>query len=577
MRDMAGLVAAGFLLAIPGASGLAGASAEKAVLWEDSAAAVWWAHPCAKVFPDDAPPAERSAAAPLAAARGETEAVQIVLRPKRAVSGVAAKVSDFQGPGRLRGSIATVRWVAYVRVRQASGPHGGTGLYPDPLPPRAPAQIAAGQNQAAWVTIRVPPDAKPGDYRAEVALTANGAEIGRAPLALHVWNFTLPATKLKVLAAARASTLPERGPGAAREETYRRYVANMADHGVNAMTATVLQPGQGWQRHDDDVAFLRSVGVRHFPMYLGWVAHERHLWPANAQWDLRQPLAAMGALARTSPRSVPIADASGTDFDPAFRRTLVDLASQFTRHYQELGILDQSFVRFVDEPDVRDERTLNWTAKMSKLIKEASPALRIFHTTAPVPALTPCTDVWEINAELWEPYGAGREQARRTGAEIWVYHNSIPLIDYTLMRVRTFAWALWRHRVSGTGAWWDLTAWTLSRKNPWEDPLYGPWNGGGVLLYPPRDEREQGPIDSIRWEVWRDSLEDYRLLEGAAALAKREPENMELKRLLAEADAVCPTWPGVRDLAAEPYWTDPRKLERLRCKIAEAVEQASGK
>ena len=119
------------------------------------------------------------------------------------------------------------------------------------------------------------------------------------------------------------------------------------------------------------------------------------------------------------------------------------------------------------------------------------------------------------------------------------------------MRVRTFAWAIWKHRVTGTGAWWDLTAWTLGAKNPWEDPLYGPWAGAGILLYPPRDKGEQGPIDSIRWEVWRDSLEDHRLLGLASSLAKKHPENAELKRLLSEADSVCPIWPGVRDLSTE--------------------------
>jgi len=547
---------------------------EKAATLDNEQVSAWWCHPSVKVFPADAPPAQRVEAASLHAARGETEAVQIVLRPKQPLTGIATTVSDFDGGARLPASIATVRWVAYVPVKQASGPKGGTGLFPDPLPLRAPANIAANHNQAAWITVRVPASAKAGDYRAHVTFTAGGAKLCEVPLALHVWDFELPPTVLKVMAAARAGLQPERN-GGSPEDVYHRYIRNMTDHGINTLGAHVLRPGRGWKQHDDEIAFLKSVGVRNFVMDLGWVKHERHRWPADAQWEMRNVLAAMGTLTRESPRVLSIADATGNDLDPKFRETLTGLVRQFTRHYQELGILNRSFVRFIDEPLLEDQRTVDWITRVSKLIKETAPSLRILNTRSPVPALIPLTDIWSAHTDLWgPPYGAHIEAARRAGNEIWVYHNSIPLIDYPLMRVRTFAWALWKHRVTGTGAWWDLTAWAMTGQNPWEDTLYGPWNGGGVLLYPPRDKDEQGPIDSIRWEVWRDSLEDHRLLELAASLAKKHPDNVELKQLLAEADTVCPTWPGVRDLTTEPYWTDPMKLESLRHKLAEAVLKA---
>jgi len=551
--------------------GLMSVTSTAAILDNDQVT-VWCAHSCVKVFPNDVPP-QTAEAASLDAARGETEAVQIVLRPKQPLTGITAKVSDFDGPAKLPANIATVRWVAYVPVKQASGPKGGTGLFPDPLPLRAPANIAANQNQPVWITVRVPVSAKPGDYRAQITFTANGATLCAVPLSLHVWRFELPPTGLKVMASARAGLRPQKDDGSP-EELYHRYIRNMSDHGVNTLGAHVFRPGQGWKEHDDEVAFLKSVGIQNFAMNLGWVKHERHRWPADAQWDAHNAFAAMGTLTRESPRALRIADATGNNFDPKFRETLVGLVREFTRHYQELGILNQSFVRFIDEPLLEDERTVTWIARVSKLIKDTSPSLRILHTRSPIPVLMPLTDIWEVHTDLWgPPYGAHIEAARQAGAEIWVYHNSIPLIDYSFMRVRTFAWALWKHRATGTGAWWDLTAWTLGDKNPWEDPLYGPWAGSGILLYPPRDNNEQGPIDSIRWEVWRDSLEDHRLLELAASLAKKHPDNAELKQLFAEAGAVCPTWPGVRDLSTEPYWTDPMKLEMLRHRLAETVER----
>jgi hypothetical protein len=546
-------------------TGLAVTLSEKAGILDNNQVAVWWVHPCVKVFPNDPPP-QRADAVTLFASRGETEAVQIVLRAKQPLTGIVAKVSGFDGPAKLPASIATVRWVAYVPVKQASGPKGGTGLFPDPLPLRAPASIAANQNQPVWITVRVPASAKPGDYRARVTFTAGGAKLCEMPIALHVWKFELPQTELKVMANARASL---------RSNSPNDYIRNMTDHGVNTLGTQALRPGLGWKQHDDQIAFLKSLGVRNFVMPLGWVKHERHRWPANAMWEMQNAPTAT----RESPRSLRIANDADTDFDPKFRETLVNLVRQSVEHYRQLGILDRSFVRFIDEPLLEDQRTLDWIVRVSKLIKEAAPNLRIMETRSPVPELIGCTDIWHAHTDLWgPPYGVHIEKARQAGSEIWVYHNSIPLIDYSLMRVRTFAWALWKHRVTGTGAWWDLTAWAMTGQNPWEDTLYGPWNGGGVLLYPPRDKDEQGPIDSIRWEIWRDSLEDHRLLELAASLAKKHPGNAELKQLLAEADTVCPIWTPVRDETGkaseiESYWTDPMKLETLRHKLAETVER----
>jgi hypothetical protein len=568
-------VSLGLWLLTLNAVALAATPLDKGTILDNDLVAAWWAHPCVKVFPNDVPRASRSEAAPLYAARGETEAVQIVLRPKQAISSIAATVSDFDGPTPLGASIAAVRWVAYVPVPQASGPRGGTGQFPDPLPRRAPANLAAHQNQAVWIAMRVPASAKAGDYRAQVTFTAHGAAVCQVPLVLHVWDFELPPTALKVMANARASLRPQANDGGSPEEVCHRYIRNMADHGVNTLGVHVLRPGQGWTQHDDEIAFRKSVGIQHFAMDLGWVKHEQHRWPADAHWEVRNVFAAIGTLTRDSPRALRIADPTGNDLDPKFRETLVGFVRQFTRHYRELGILDRSFVRFIDEPLLEDQRTVDWIARVSQLIKDTEPSLRILHTRAPVPALMPLTNIWEVHTDLWAPpYGAHLDAARQGGSEIWVYHNSIPLIDYSLMRVRTFAWALWKHRVTGTGAWWDLTAWTMTGQNPWEDTRYGPWAGGGMLLYPPRDKGEQGPIDSIRWEVWRDSLEDHRLLELAASLWKKHPDNAELKQLLTEADTVCPTWPGVRDLSTEPYWTDPLKLESLRHRMAEAVLNA---
>jgi hypothetical protein len=57
--------------------------------------------------------------------------------------------------------------------------------------------------------------------------------------------------------------------------------------------------------------------------------------------------------------------------------------------------------------------------------------------------------------------------------------------------------------------WWAISQW---KSDPWTVPnQYAPQNGGGFFLYPTPD-RTGPPIDSLRWESYREGVEDYDLL-----------------------------------------------------------------
>jgi len=524
---------------------------------------VWYSHACRKVFPTDRAPSARSEAVRLSQARSEREAVQVVLRPKRELAAPRVKVSALRGPATIGAKQISVRWVAYVNVRRPSGALGKAGLHPDPLPARAPAKLAAGKNQPVWIEVHAPDDQQAGKYRGKIEVSAGGQAVCQIPLNVHVWDFALPPTRLKVKASIRLSAL-QRDSGRSQEDIVKRYQRNLVAHGVNVSHASVSRHGRGWENHDCSVQFLRSIGAKYFAMPLGGVKHDRrHRWLPDATWALRNPMAAMG---ERLPRAMRVAAPDGKDFDPKFRGLLERIVRKVSEHYEQLGLLDCSHVRFIDEPDLRDRRTVEWILRVSRLIKGVNPKVRIFHTRAPIPELIPWADVWMVNTALWDMCEKQIELGRKAGHEIWVYQNSIPLIDYSPMRTRTHAWALWKYRVDGVGSWWTLTDW---RGDPWQNPAQGPWAGGGILLYPPRDRNEQGPIDSVRWEVWRDGLEDYRLLELAQSLAGK---SAELRKLLAEADQVCPKWPAHRQPDDAPHWTDPAKLESLRFRLAAAIE-----
>lgn len=115
----------------------------------------------------------------MAAARGEWESAQFVLRASRPGLSARIEVGDLSGPGgaSIPARAVEVRRVAYVPV-----PYTGKA-WPDPLVPVASgASIALkpDENAPVLLTVRVPRDARPGDYRGELKVkTAFGFSLDR--------------------------------------------------------------------------------------------------------------------------------------------------------------------------------------------------------------------------------------------------------------------------------------------------------------------------------------------------------------------------------------------------------------
>jgi hypothetical protein len=133
-------------------------------------------------------------------------------------------------------------------------------------------------------------------------------------------------------------------------------------------------------------------------------------------------------------------------------------------------------------------------------------------------------------------------------------------------------------------------------QNPWQDPMsytvgygvpYGQvshWgNGDGRFLYPPnrdpgRDKTKYlcGPVDSVRWEILREGIEDYEyfvLLGKAVAAAKNRPK---LRAAAAEAAKLLDI-PASVFTSGQDYTKDPLVLLGLRAKVAGAIEKLTAR
>ena len=212
-----------------------------------------------KPHPRDAAPEDGRETTELtaAAAIGEIEAVSFMFRPEKAMTKLDLVPTDLKGPGGATIPAAAVdvrtvkvwwqdriRWTNYynwekyakknallpdillhddslVRVDEkgtnnyvrADYPEGSRyvcvsedtpGDYNEDLEPVrdakkfVPFDLEAGRYRQYWLTLRVPADAKPGDYEGAIALVENGKDAGRLKLKLEVYPFALPTPRTRL-------------------------------------------------------------------------------------------------------------------------------------------------------------------------------------------------------------------------------------------------------------------------------------------------------------------------------------------------------------------------------------------
>ena len=99
-----------------------------------------------------------------------------------------------------------------------------------------------------------------------------------------------------------------------------------------------------------------------------------------------------------------------------------------------------------------------------------------------------------------------------------------------------------------------------------------------MLLYPPRSPDEHGPISSVRWELFREGLEDYeymRLADGLVGKLQRAGNTAAAERgrsAVAAALQLVQRWPNVRAANDEPYTLDVAAVAAARERLADAIE-----
>ena len=562
---------------------------------------LWWCESGWKVGRGRALPArparERLEPVALSAARGEFEAVQVVLRPTQESVLRNVEVEPLRNLKSGEPLDATVRVdeVAYVRVTHPTDATCTRGWYPDPLPPlRAPLALRAGQNQPLWLTVHVGTGARPGDYQGNIRLQTS---LGRAtvPFKLHVYDFALPReTHLRSALGLGAGAINQyhglKDPVQQRE-MFDKYLSNFAEHRIS--------PYSFYDHASIDVSFTGEGDAKKARVDFAQFDKAAARWLGEGGFNTFQlPVLGMGG---GTFHSRYMGELGGfREGTPEHSRLFKDYLGQVEQHLQEKGWLDKAFTYWFDEPEPKD---YEFVVAGMKRLKAAAPGIKRMLTEQPEPALMGNVDIW---CGLTPEWTIGGVRARReAGEDVWWYICTGPkapyvteFIDHPGTELRLWPWQSWQYGVTGVLVWASVY-WTSPLvypepllQDPWEDPMswlsgYGvpvgqasPWgNGDGRFLYPPRRDPNaasapclDAPINSIRWENLRDGMEDYEyfwvLSEAVRRMEAREGATARVRQA---KDLLTVPANVSRDLTH--FTTDPRTLLEHRERLARAIER----
>lgn len=272
-------------------------------------------------------------------------------------------------------------------------------------------------------------------------------------------------------------------------------------------------------------------------------------------------------------------------------------ARQYHEHLSQKGWLDEAFFYWFDEPSP-DQYAFVKNGFLKQ--KRTCPGIARMLTEQVEPALIGGPNIWCSLTNLYDHERA--EERRREGEKFWWYVCTGPkapyaglFIDHPGTEMRVWLWQTYKRGIEGILVW-DTNYWTSSvaypdaPQDPYADPMawrsgYStpvgekhPWgNGDGRFIYPPESFDVSrnglpiltGPVDSIRWEMLRDGIEDYEYMVILQRLLDEKKSRMSEAEVRRVRDVVEVPQEISKDLTS--FTLDPVPIETHRAHLAKAI------
>lgn len=416
------------------------------------------------------------------------------------------------------------------------------GLYPDPLYPMDKSgTIVAFPDQwrSLWITVQLPKDCTTGVHSIGIHFYTDNEELlGREVFNLEVIPCILPEQKLIVTEWFHADCLAVWYNAEAFSkrhwEIIGAYLQSAVSHGINMILTPVFTPpldtAVDGERLTTQLVEVKKEDDRYsfdFSNLEKWV--ELSLEKGVEYFEISHLFTQWGA--KHAPKIIAEengvkkrifgweTDASGTEY----RSFLSCFLPSLIGFFEKRGLHDRIYFHISDEPSFND---FDLYQKNSSFIRsligdyptmDALSDLELYQSGAvmnPIPNNFAVKEFLEVQAEnLWTYYCCGQYK-----------HNvSNRFFNMPSARNRILGVQLYKFNLKGF-LHWGYNFWNTERSlksiNPYinTDAGYSFPSGDAFLVYP----GENGPVDSIRYEVFAEAVQDLRALKKLESLISRE-------------------------------------------------------
>jgi hypothetical protein len=494
---------------------------------------LWLDTSLTRIFPQTKPGSTRLE---LLAARNGTISFQACVRNDRTyalrLDGAIEGADDLMGQTRLVGLVPMRHLTPATKPEELDGAGQLPGLVPDPLYPETKTLIGPQESRSYWITLRIPADARPGkrelkfrfylgDLRQEFVL----------PVTLEVSEFVIkPRENFPVTHWWRGeATWDYYKTGMFEDQRWwdltRDQMQNMYEHGSNVVYVPMFfnrretfkrpcqlliinepKPGKyefDWSRVKQFVDMCKELGFREFE----WP----HMW---IYWGVEHP---MRLYKKAGDEYVMLWPPETKALSETYLNFLRQFLPEFHAFLLKEDILNDSYFHLSDEPGA-GQHVENYKAAR-KVLKELAPWMKVMDalsdidygkqglTDMPIPIVSAAQAYIDAKIPHWVYYCCAPQGA-------WLNR----FMDTPLPKIRMSGCLFYRLQAKGF-LHWGFNYWhALEQERPIDPFTEGAadlWPGipygDPFMIYPGRD----GPIDSIRWEVFAESLQDYAILQTA--------------------------------------------------------------
>jgi hypothetical protein len=493
----------------------------------------WLASSLSRQFPLG--PAGSSRTIELLAARGESVSFQACVRPAGSEP-VEISASAEAGPG-VAVQVRRVGCVPVPHHNTATPPEelDGRGLIPgfvpDVLYPETKVRAASGETASFWITVRVARSAAPGRRRVRVTLAPAGGRPVRMEARLEISPVELPRRRadFPVTHWFYADALCDWYKVEPFEAKFwpicRRYFENYAAHGSDTVYVPAFTPPLDGVKRPTQLLGVRRAGrgryafdwsnVRRWIRLARECGLERFEWThLFTQWGAAH---AIRIYEQRGGRDVLLWKPETPAVSPTYRGFLGQYLPALRRFLLREGLMQRSFFHLSDEPH-GDEHLASYR-RARAMLRELAPWMPV------ADALSDIRFAREGLTDLPVPSIKTAREFVAAGIPAWAYFCCGPrgrflnrLMDTPLAKIRMSGWLFRRLGARGF-LHWGYNYWYKRQSRELVDPFKvsdaGAWPGWAFgdtfVVYPGPD----GPLDSIRWEVFAESLQDYALLSAA--------------------------------------------------------------